>query len=68
MRLVDADNLLKTTYLEFVGQELSKVKKHSYSTTVSCHVCGSSYRTLRRDGDKYICQQCYLERLKNAKN
>lgn len=68
MRLVDADNLLRTTYLDLISQESSKARKHRSGTTVSCHICGSSYRTLRRDGDKYICQQCYLERLKNGKN
>lgn len=52
MKLTDASDLLRGTYLEALEREV-----------VCCCKCGRSQTTLRKLGGEYCCIRCYKELL-----
>ena len=62
MKLTEASDLLRGTYLEVLKQELANMPKPKYKKFVGCCKCGSSQTTLRKLNGEYWCIRCYKEK------
>lgn len=62
MKLSEASNLLKATYLDIVKEGIANMPKTKHREVVRCCKCGSSQTTLRKLNGKYWCVRCYKEK------
>lgn len=62
MKLTEASDLLRGTYLEVLKQELANMPKTKYKKFVECCKCKNSQITLRKIDGEYWCIRCYKEK------
>ncbi len=62
MKLTEASDLLRGTYLEVLKEELANIPKTKYKKIVRCCKCKSSQITLRKIDGEYWCIRCYKEK------
>lgn len=62
MKLSEASNLLKATYLDIVKEGIANMPKTKYREIVRCCKCKNSQTTLRKIDGEYWCIRCYKEK------
>ena len=62
MKLTEASDLLRGTYLEIFMEGLANMPKTKHREVIRCCKCGSSQTTLRKLNGEYWCIKCYKEK------